>query len=355
MTAEDISKIIEEKTQSIAQLSVERQYALQPEIWERYGEKGRELSIRDIAQHLVYLTQAIRAGDSAIFVNYALWLKELFAGLGFPDSVLPVMLECMQEILKETLPEEISAAANEYIQAASDKLNLTSAKEESFIPDNAPHAELARNYLKLLLQSNRNDAAKLIIDAVEKGASIQDIYMNVFQASQYEIGRLWHTKQVSVAQEHFCSAATERIMSQLYGRIFTTKRIKQTYVGACVGGELHQIGARMVADFFEMEGYDTYYMGANTPAPSISDAIAEHNADILGISCTMSFHRSALEDLIKSVRASADTPPNLKIVVGGYSFIKKPDLWKEVGADGMAKNAQEAIALANRLVSLRRE
>jgi methanogenic corrinoid protein MtbC1 len=349
MTAEEISSI-EEKTQLIAQLSVERQYALQPDIWERYGEKGRELSIRDIGQHLVYLTQAIKADDSAIFVNYVLWLKELFAGLGFPDSVLPVMLQCMQEVFKESLPEEVSGTANKYLRAASDKLNLSSAKEESFIPDDAPHAELARTYLNLLLQSHRNDAAKLIMDAVENGISIQDIYMHVFQASQYEIGRLWHTKQVSVAQEHFCSAATERIMSQLYGRIFTTKRIKQTYVSACVGGELHQMGARMVADFFEMEGYDTYYMGANTPTPSILDAIAEYRADILGISCTMSFHRSTLEELIKSVRAFSDMPPNLKIVVGGYSFIKKPDLWKEVGADSMAKNAQEAIKWANRLV-----
>lgn len=346
MTIEDIAKIFEEKSQFIADAVTDRQYALQPEIWEPYGQKGRELAIRDFHHHLSYLTEAIKADDLTIFVNYVLWLKELFAGLNFPDSALPVMLDCMQAVFKESLPEEISAITVKYIEAASDKLNLTSAKEDTFIPDDSPHAELAQTYLKLLLSGSRNEAAKLIMESVEKGVGIQDIYIHVFQASQYEIGRLWHTKQVSVAQEHFCSAATERIMSQLYGRIFTTKRINKVYVGACVGGELHQIGARMVADFFEMEGYDTYYMGANTPTQSILNAIAEHNADILGISCTMSFHRGILEDLIRSVRDFKDTPKNLKIAVGGYSFIKKPDLWKEVGADGFAVNAKEAIALA---------
>ena len=40
-------------------------------------------------------------------------------------------------------------------------------------------------------------------------------------------------------------------------------------VATCIGGELHEIGIRMVADFFEMEGWDTYYLGANTPADAV--------------------------------------------------------------------------------------
>jgi methanogenic corrinoid protein MtbC1 len=351
MANTEISKIIEEKTKIIAEAVVDRQYKLQPEVWERYGEKGRELSVRDVGYHLPYLTEAITATDPSMFVNYVLWVKELFAGLNFPDTVLPVTLECMRDTLKDHLPPEMTEITTQYIEAGLEKLEQSSLKETTFIPDESLHAELARTYLNYLLQGKRHEAAALILDAVEKGTRIQDIYLHVFQASQYEIGRLWHTKQVSVAQEHYCSAATERIMSQLYAKIFTTERIGRGYVGACVGGELHQIGARMVADFFEMEGWDTYYMGANTPAQSILQAISEHNAHVLGISCTMSFHRSGLEELIKSVRASEDAPKDLKIIVGGYSFIQKPELWKEVGADGSAKDAKEAIALAGRLLN----
>ncbi len=301
-----------------------------------------------MAYHIPYLTEAVRASDPSPFVNYVLWVKELFKGLNFPDEALPVMLACMRDVIKEIFPGEVSAMTAEYIGAALLKADQSFEKQISFIPDEAPHAELAKTYLNLLLQGKRPEAAECIMNAVKQGVSIKDIYLYVFQASQYEIGRLWHGKKVSVAQEHYCSAATERIMSQLYARIFGTERRGRTYVGACVGGELHQIGSRMVADFFEMDGWDTYYMGANTPTPGILQAISEHNADILGISLSMSFHRSTLENLIQSVRKS-EHAEKLKIIAGGYSFIADPNLWKAVGADGSADNAEQAVILANRL------
>jgi signal transduction histidine kinase len=40
-------------------------------------------------------------------------------------------------------------------------------------------------------------------------------------------------------------------------------------------------GARMVADFFELDGWDTYFLGANTPTDSILRAVEERRADIL--------------------------------------------------------------------------
>ncbi len=351
MTKEDIIKAIEEKSQIIAEAVVDRQYKLQPHIWEPYGEKGRELGIRDILYTLPYFTEAIKASDTSLFVNYVLWLKELFAGLNFPDEVLPVTLECMRDVMAEMLAPETNTIIGEYISAGLKQLGNEFAKQISFIPDGSPYADLARSYLDALLQAKRDDANRMIMNAVKQGVSVRDIYLHVFHATQYEIGRLWHLKQVTVAQEHYCSAATERIMSQLYAHVFTTNRIGKTYIGACVGGELHQIGARMVADFFEMEGWDTYYMGANTPTPSILQTIIERNADILGLSMSISFHRSKLEELIQTVRESQDVPKNLKIMVGGYYFIQNPGIWKIIGADGSAKNAPEAVGLANSLVA----
>nr|WP_243687075.1 B12-binding domain-containing protein [Methanobacterium formicicum] len=83
---------------------------------------------------------------------------------------------------------------------------------------------LAKNYMDALLNLRRNEASDMIMKAVEEGTSIKDIYMNVFEASQHEIGRLWQTNQITVAQEHFCTAATQRVMSQLYPHIFSTQK-----------------------------------------------------------------------------------------------------------------------------------
>jgi methylmalonyl-CoA mutase cobalamin-binding domain/chain len=164
---------------------------------------------------------------------------------------------------------------------------------------------------------------------------------------QYEIGRLWQMNQISVAQEHYCSAATQLIMSQLYPYIFKTEKIGRRLVAACVGEELHEIGIRMVADFFEMEGWDTYYLGANTPTQSILRTIQEKEIDVLGLSTTMPFHVNILKDLIEKVRLCPEGE-KIKIMVGGYPFQVSPDLGKKLKADDYARNAQDAIEIAKK-------
>jgi methanogenic corrinoid protein MtbC1 len=215
-------------------------------------------------------------------------------------------------------------------------------------PD-APLADLAQEYLRLLLQSERRKASSLILDAVEAGVKVKDVYLHVFQRTQHEIGRLWQMNRLTVAQEHYCTAATQLIMSQLYPHVFATERIGHRAVVACVGGELHELGARMVADFLEMEGWDAYYLGANTPADSVLRSLEDREAEILAVSATMTFHVSAVADLIAHVR-TAEAYRATGILVGGYPFNLSPGLWRQVGAHGYAPDAQEAVTLAMRMV-----
>jgi len=345
----EIARIIDAQRNSLSEAVVSRQYELQPKIWEPYGEKGRELSLRDSNHHFSYLVEALTQSDPSLFADYAAWLKQLFEGIKIPIEALPTMLECTEEVLRERFSPEMMEIIKEYIKTAKKRIQDELAAQPSFITPDAPLHELAKQYLDSLLSGDRRLAANFISQAVDKGESIKDIYLNVFQRSQYEIGRLWHSNKVSVAQEHYCSAATQLIMSQLYSHIFTTEKTGRKLVAACVGGELHEIGIRMVADFFEMEGWDTYYMGANTPASSIIEAIEKHEADVVGISASMPFHRSALKELVSNIR---EFDPNRKvnILVGGYALRTSPGLWNRLGADGFAEDAQQAIALANQII-----
>jgi methylmalonyl-CoA mutase cobalamin-binding domain/chain len=344
----EASRAIHNQRQMLSEAIVRRQYELQPEIWQPYGEIGREKSVRDAGYHLSYLSEAMAASDPALFADYVAWVKVLFAGLSFPDQVLPMTLQCVLDVLQEMLPEELKAIANEYLEAGLRQLSQAPSVLPTFLSQDAPWAGLATTYLDALLRGERHVASHLILDAVDRGVPIKDLYLHVFQPSQHEIGRLWQMNQISVAQEHYCTAATQLIMSQLYPRIFATERIGRRLVATCVGGELHEIGIRMVADFFEMEGWDTYYLGANTPTESIVQTVLERSADILGVSATIAFHASAVVDLIAHMRASE--AGDVKILVGGYPFNVALDLWRQVGADGCAHDAQEAVELANRLV-----
>lgn len=345
----EIAKIIDAQRNSLSEAIVSRQYELQPEIWEPYGDKGRELSLRDSNHHFSYLVEALNQSDPTLFGDYVVWLKQLFEGIKIPSEALPKMLQCTQEILCERLSPEMAEITDGYILTAMNRIQDELAAQPSYITVNTPFHDLATQYLDSLLNGDRRLAANLILQAVDKGESVKDIYLHVFQRSQYEIGRLWHSNKVSIAQEHFCSAATQLIMSQLYSHIFSTDKIGRKLVAACVGGELHEIGVRMVADFFEMEGWDTYYMGANTPASSIIEAIDKYEADVVGISASIPFHRSALKELISNIR-EFDRNRKVKILVGGYALRTSPGLWSRLGADGFAEDAQQAIALANQII-----
>lgn len=344
------SAIILARRDALAEAIVARQYQLQNQFWKPFGDAGRAKSVRDAGYHLTYLSEALSAADPTLFVEYVAWVKVLFAGLKFSDDALIQSLECMRAIFQEMLPENVRAITDEYVQAGVDALPRASAAPESFIPTESPLGDLAQAYLRALLRGERAAASKLILDAADHGASVKDLYLHVFQATQREIGRLWQINQISVAQEHYCTAATQVVMSQLYPRIFSGAKNGRKLVVTCIGGELHEIGARMVADFFEIEGWDTYFLGANTPTDSILRTLDERGADALAVSATMTFHVSKVAELIARVRASG-AGENPKLLVGGYPFNLSPQLWQALGADGYARDAQDALGVAGRLVS----
>jgi methanogenic corrinoid protein MtbC1 len=188
----------------------------------------------------------------------------------------------------------------------------------------------------------------LILDAAQEGTRVQDLYLHVFQPVQREVGRLWQMNRLSIAQEHYVTAATQLVMSQLYPRIFATARVGRCLVATCVGGELHEIGVRMVADLFEMAGWDSYYLGANTPVQGVLEASRERQADVLAISATLTMHVGQVRALIERVRAT-EVGRRTAVLVGGYPFLLSPELWRRVGADGFAPDAGQAVQVANRL------
>jgi len=349
MKEKESSQRIRSQRDSLAEEIVARQYDLRAERWQTFGEEGRQKSVRDAGYHLVYLAEALAAEDVTLFNAYLAWVKVLFAGLGFSDEVIFTTLACTRDVLDERLPEGEKDVALAYIDAGVESLKQAPSQEDSHIEPDSPLHDLAQDYLNALLRGDRHEASEIVMNAVDAGTPIKQIYLNVFQPVQREIGRLWQTNQISVAQEHFCTAATQLIMSQLYPRIFSGERVGRSLVAACVGGELHEIGVRMVADFFEMEGWDTYYLGANTPTESVISTLEQRNPDILAISTTITMHVSEVAALIERVRAN-EAGSDVSILVGGYPFNTSSQLWRQVGADGYAANAQDALSVAEDLL-----
>ena len=223
-------------------------------------------------------------------------------------------------------------------------------EEESLSPLNP----LAREYLDLLLAGKREEASELIHTAVKEGHGVGEIYRTVFERTLKEVGLMWMQNRVNVAMEHYFSASTQLIMSQLYPYITSASREEKHEVclAITVCGELHDIGARMVADFMEMDGWKTFFLGNNLCNEDIVKAAADHKPDVLALSATMFFNVESIARAIRAIRA-VDGLSNLVILVGGRPFNQDPELWRKVGADGFAPSAEQAVKLANRLVKKR--
>lgn len=347
---EQVVQTIEARRDSLANAITTKHYTLHPDFEQRYGDKGRKKCLEDANYHLTYLSEAIAAAHPSLFANYVAWAKVLLTGLGIPSADLAKNLQIVREVLTAELPQPTTVLINKYLEEGLNQLPVLPSELPSFICASEPYADLAQKYLETLLRGERQIASRFILEVVNSGISVKDIYLHVFQRSQYEIGRLWQMNKISVAQEHYCTAATQLIMSQLYPYIFATEKQDWALVAACVGGDLHELGVRMVADFFEMDGWDTFYLGANTPTASILQELEERQANMLAISATMTFHVSTVANLIATVR-SHDQFQKVKIMVGGYPFNVAPDLWKQLGADASARNASEAIEVAAKILN----
>ncbi|MBV9924253.1 MAG: cobalamin-dependent protein [Acidobacteria bacterium] len=347
-TERQAGRAVGEARAALAAAVTERHYALNPELERRFGQAGREKCLQDANYHLSYLAESLGSALPALFADYVAWAKVMLEARGVPAKDLARNLEVLRDVLRERLPAEEGELAARYVEEGIKRLPHVAPDLPAFVSDAEPHAALARGYIEALLAGRRHEASRLVLEAVEEGVGVRDVYLHVFQRAQREVGRLWQLNLLSVAQEHYCTAATQLVMSQLYPRIFSTERNGRTLVATCVAGDLHEIGLRMVADFFEMEGWDTFYVGANAPAASVVQAIAERDADVLAVSATITSHVRALRELIAAVRAERETR-HVKVLAGGYPFNVAPGLWREVGADASARDAAGAVEAATRL------
>jgi methanogenic corrinoid protein MtbC1 len=208
---------------------------------------------------------------------------------------------------------------------------------------------LADRYLQALLSRDRDEASRLVSEALAAGTPLADLYTGVFRPSQRELGRLWQVDRVSIAQEHYCTAATQMIMSRLYAGVFSAPRRGTQLLAATVTGNLHELGIRMVVDLFELAGWDTVYLGAQTPEV-IQAAVIARRPPIVALSAALPMHLPAVERVVRALRAEPACAGTL-ITVGGRAFHSDPELWRRIGADGSAEEAEGLIAWADQRVS----
>jgi methanogenic corrinoid protein MtbC1 len=306
----------------------------------------------DITQRdLYYLAEALFSHNPDIYAHQTYWLQSMLLSHGVPEAVVNNILQVTRQVLIGNFEKRFAPLIESYMPAVRPGINSFCAPQESLINASDPHYLLAWRFLKMLLAGDRQQAGQMIFTAVQSGASIQDIYIDVIQPCRYEVGRLWQNNDINVAREHYFSASTQVIMAQLSPLIFSPNKNGKTLIASCVPGELHDIGLRMVSDLLEMKGWTTYFLGANTPPASIIELIREKKADCVLLSASVPPFAAALRTMIATIRSHV--PGKVKIIVGGLLFSLEPSYIRSIPADGFAVNALEALTVTERLAGIK--
>lgn len=176
---------------------------------------------------------------------------------------------------------------------------------------------LYQNYFSYLIKGEKNRCKQIVEELSLKNTAVERIYTDLFQRSLYQVGEYWELNRISVATEHMATAITENMMIQLQPRLFTTERTGKKAVVACVANEYHQVGAKMIADVFEMNGWDGYFIGANTPTEELIRFLETQQPDMIGLSLSLYFNLQELKTALEQIRNKL---PDTPVVVGGQAF-----------------------------------
>lgn len=172
-------------------------------------------------------------------------------------------------------------------------------------------------FLASLLDGQRRSCVEQVRALIDSGATIDEIYLDLFQPTMVEVGRLWERNRISVADEHLATALLEGLFSVTAPLLYEPPRRNRRVVLACVSRELHQIGARIVSDLFEWRGWDSTFVGANTPAEELFRLLESRKPSVLGLSMSMFFH---LPLLLETLQKMVSRFPELTILIGGQGL-----------------------------------
>jgi methanogenic corrinoid protein MtbC1 len=211
-------------------------------------------------------------------------------------------------------------------------------------------AEQIRELITLqLAEHDKAAAVRTAVEAVEGGAlSIPMLYQEVLRPLLLHTGQAWQSGQVRIWEEHYASAVVRTIVEMLYPSVLKVKvsvpASGRSVLLACPPEEVHDLGLRMVADRFDMAGWATYYLGADTPPSELVDAARRLGVDAVVISSSTHFHRIALR---RHLRQITEELGNVQVWVGGSAFAHSTQGWSSSelldleGLLGEARGVQE--------------
>lgn len=343
----------EKEFQNLADTAFQLECDGNPEYFASLSQRVRKIVYRDTRYNIDYLYTSYLLNDDKIMSDYAAWLYKLMYSVlkhlnasETADYVIRHLGYIRQAVLQTVSSDKhprLLALLDIADSSVRDAAGHADEQADTIIKPSRYEDEI-HQYMNSLLEKNQRKSLHLIHQFTEKGIPLNDIYVEILAESMRRIGELWHTARITVDEEHYCTSVTQTAMAQFYPVLFSKERKNRMLLCACPGTELHEMGARMVADIFENDGWDSLYLGAAVPEDAMLDAIRNNHPDLVALSVTMPQHLLSCQDLVMAIRREF---PDQKLAVGGKAFRSTDALWSKWPVDIYTEDARQLLSEAN--------
>lgn len=189
---------------------------------------------------------------------------------------------------------------------------------------------------------DRPRVESLLRQAVSRTSPMQAVE-DLMVPSLILLGEEWNAGKVALSQIYMSSRICEDIVNHLLPAA-PEKKNTPPQLAIAVLSDYHTLGKRIVLSVMRASGFAILDYGRMEVDELVERVLAD-DVKILLISTLML--PSALK--VKAVRAALDAKGRrVRIAVGGAPFLFDRELWREVGADAMGRNAAEAMTIVRR-------
>ncbi len=203
-------------------------------------------------------------------------------------------------------------------------------------PPSSPTAqsagETAREFAAAALAAvGRLDAPGLqaVLERAALTLGLPEFLDGVVATTLEDIGRGWSERSVSVAQEHLATTVFRRVLGWLLG-VYEVGGSAPRLVVATPPGQVHDLGALLVAVSAAAEGWGVVYLGADLPVADLVAAARQTGARVVGLSLV---YLPEGEEILPSLRAiRAGLPSHVSLLLGGAAA---PSVRREAEAAGL--------------------
>lgn len=299
---------------------------------------------------LSFLIRSIEEENQEVLFSLLPWMYHAYLAQGFSQQFFLLEIDIISDNITTHLDEYNTKEAIKILEEIKQKHKnfIVMADLYHSITEDIPQEYKGRYELyKNALFSGDIDQSKEIFEQnVSNYSELQNFYQFIIVPSMNEIGIAWENGLITPAEEHLASAIVVQTMALLYTKLTIPSYYKGKAVVGAVANEFHEIGAMMLANSLEADGWSVNYLGPNASDEKFIKAIKQDKPEIVALSVAMPFNIVHAKELItKIIGSNLEQKPH--IMIGGSAFMHNENTKSSCGADSYLQNVDDGVRLAN--------